>query len=112
MRIHVIKGNTVIEYVGKEGKNGIVFSKWLKVIKEADVNNMNDLIRLFNTTDSPGKGSHRLCFNIGGNNYRLICKLSFGKTKCHMFISWIGTHAEYDKLCKEKMQFTVEAYKY
>jgi len=35
----------------------------------------------FGTTDLLGKGSNRVCFDIGGNNYRMICKIAFGEKK-------------------------------
>ena len=38
----------------------------------------------------------RVVFNIGGNNYRLICIIKFDKQI--IFIRFIGTHKEYDKI--------------
>ena len=38
----------------------------------------------------------RVVFNIGGNNYRLICIVRFDKQI--IFIRFIGTHDEYDKI--------------
>ncbi|MFZ9847108.1 MAG: type II toxin-antitoxin system HigB family toxin [Flavobacteriales bacterium] len=46
-----------------------------------------------------------MVFNIGGNNYRLICGYAFGKKFIHLYIKFIGTHAEYDKIdaCKVEL---------
>jgi mRNA interferase HigB len=38
----------------------------------------------------------RIVFNIKGNSYRLIVKFNFEKQ--WIFIRFIGTHAEYDKI--------------
>ena len=38
----------------------------------------------------------RIVFNIKGNNYRLVAKFNFGKQ--WIFIRFIGTHVEYDKI--------------
>ena len=38
----------------------------------------------------------RIVFNIKGNTYRLITKINFEKQ--WIFIRFIGTHAEYDKI--------------
>jgi len=38
----------------------------------------------------------RIVFNIKGNSYRLIVKLNFEKQ--WIFIKFIGTHAEYDRI--------------
>ena len=43
----------------------------------------------------------RIVFNIKGNTYRLITKINFEKQ--WMFIQFIGTHAEYDKIDVEKI---------
>lgn len=55
-----------------------------------------------------GRGSDRVVFNIGGNKYRMICKYHFGTKKVHLFISWIGTHSAYSKLCNNNEQFSIE----
>lgn len=38
----------------------------------------------------------RIVFNIHGNKYRLIVDIEFSLQI--IFIVWIGTHAEYDKI--------------
>lgn len=64
----------------------------------------------FPSTDLLGKGSNRAVFDIAGNNYRLIGKYAFGDKQVHLFVCWIGTHAEYNKLCDNNKQFTVSIY--
>ena len=44
---------------------------------------------------------NRVCFNIKGNNYRLIVKINFNYQI--MWIRMIGTHAEYDKIDANKI---------
>ncbi|WP_132777619.1 type II toxin-antitoxin system HigB family toxin [Sphingobacterium alimentarium] len=44
---------------------------------------------------------NRVCFNIKGNNYRLIVKINFDYQM--MWIRFIGTHAEYDKIDANKI---------
>lgn len=41
----------------------------------------------------------RIVFNIKGNDFRLITKMNFEKQ--WIFIRFIGTHAEYDKIDAE-----------
>lgn len=64
----------------------------------------------FRTVDFLGKGSARVVFDIGGNNYRMICKYAFGGRQVHLFVCWMGTHAAYDKLCNNNEQFTVSIF--
>lgn len=40
--------------------------------------------------------NQRIVFNIKGNSYRLVAKFNFEKQ--WIFIRFIGTHAEYDKI--------------
>jgi mRNA interferase HigB len=40
----------------------------------------------------------------------MICKYRFGDRHVHLFICWIGTHAEYDQLCDNNEQFTIANY--
>lgn len=44
---------------------------------------------------------NRVCFNIKGNNYRLIVKINFNYQM--MWIRFIGTHVEYDKINANKI---------
>lgn len=39
---------------------------------------------------------NRVVFNIGGNKYRLIVKINY--TYNTVYIRFVGTHAEYDKI--------------
>jgi len=57
-----------------------------------------------------GDGSNRIVFDIAGNNYRMICKYHFGQQE-FIIHQWIGTHAEYTKLCNDNDQYTVNIIK-
>jgi mRNA interferase HigB len=46
------------------------------------------------------KGS-RVVFNIGGNKYRLIVSVHYGTGI--VYIRFVGTHAEYDRVDAEKV---------
>lgn len=41
-------------------------------------------------------GADRVVFNIKGNSYRLVVAIDY--EKAIVWIKWIGTHAEYDKI--------------
>ncbi len=42
-----------------------------------------------------------MVFNVGGNNYRVICRLDY--TYKIVFIKFVGTHADYDKVHADKV---------
>jgi mRNA interferase HigB len=41
-------------------------------------------------------GGDRVVFNIKGNDYRLVVAIDYEKSI--VWVKWIGTHAEYDKI--------------
>jgi mRNA interferase HigB len=110
MKIHLIKKKFIADYILKNARSRVSFEIWLSVLKRADWDEPNDIITTFNSADILGNGSERVVFNIGGNNYRLIGKYHFGENLIHLFVKWIGTHAEYSQLCKEGKQYDISTY--
>ncbi len=52
------------------------------------MNGSNEIITAYNSADILGKGSDRVVFNIGGNNFRLICKYHFVNTRVYLLSGW------------------------
>ena len=46
-------------------------------------------------------GNKRVIFNIKGNDYRLVVAVHYDR--CRMFIRFVGTHSEYDKIDAAKI---------
>ena len=68
--------------------------EWYKIVSQADWSNINDVRKTFNSTDYVG--NDRFVFNIKGNRYRLVAHIQFD---CRtIYIKFIGTHADYDKI--------------
>jgi mRNA interferase HigB len=110
MRVHLIKKGTVERFMNMHAGSRSSFSLWLTVLKHADWENPEDIIGSFGSADLLGNGTSRVVFNIGGNNYRTICRYFFGAQKVHLFICWIGTHAAYTAICKMNKQYTINIY--
>lgn len=110
MKVHLIKKQSIEDYILKNARSRASFEVWFSILKRADWNDPNDIISTFHSADILGKSSDRVVFNIGGNNYRLICKYHFGNMKVHLFVKWIGTHADYTKLCHDGKQFDCNFY--
>lgn len=110
MKVHLIRKETIENFAVSNARSKTSFATWLTAVKYADWTVPADIITTFGTADILGNGSNRVVFNIGGNNYRMICKYVFGVKQVHLFVCWIGTHAEYDKLCDDGEQFTVTDY--
>lgn len=110
MRIHLIKRQTIEHFASLHASSRSSLRDWLGKIRYADWESPADIKQTFNSADLLGKSSNRVVFDIGGNNYRMICKYVFGKSQIHLFVCWIGTHAAYDKLCAAGTQYTVNNY--
>jgi mRNA interferase HigB len=110
MRVHLIKKQTIEDYIADHAVAGDSFLHWLAVIKYADWDMPEDIRKTFGTADLLGRGSNRVVFNISGNNYRMICKYYFGDLNVHLFVCWLGTHAEYDEICEKRHQYDVNKY--
>lgn len=71
-------------------------NNWYRITKNENWGNFADVKRTFNSVDAVG--NDRYCFNIKGNDFRLIVLIIF-RTRT-VFVLWFGSHAEYDKLNK------------
>lgn len=110
MKLHLIKKQSIEDFVLENAQSRAAFETWLTIIKEVDWTKPNDIKATFSSADILGKGSNRVVFNIGGNNYRMLCAYHFGNMNIHLFIKWIGTHAQYSKLCNDGKQFEINAF--
>lgn len=70
---------------------------WLADAEKAQWNSPNDITENYANTSI--LGGSRVCFNIKGNIYRLIVKVLYQAQV--VYIKFVGTHAEYDKVNAE-----------
>lgn len=110
MKVRLIKKKSIENFALQNARSRSSFRLWLAVLKYADWNEPEDIMATFGSADLLGSGINRVVFDIAGNNYRMICKYQFGETEVHLYIKWIGTHADYTKLCKNKEQYTVNEF--
>ena len=110
MKVHLIKKQTIEDFANRHARSKKSFEDWLEKLKYASWYQPNDIKQTFNSADLLGNSSNRVIFNIAGNNYRMICKYVFGEKQVHLFVCWIGTHSEYDKLCSKQEQYIVNIY--
>jgi mRNA interferase HigB len=70
---------------------------WVKVVAAAAWSKPTEIKRTFNAADILKDG--RAVFDIGGNKYRLVVKINYRRQI--VFIRFIGTHRDYDKIDAE-----------
>ncbi|MDX5422146.1 MAG: type II toxin-antitoxin system HigB family toxin [Hymenobacteraceae bacterium] len=67
---------------------------WYKTVSKASWKDINELWEDYPSADLVGDS--RVIFNIKGNHYRLVARVSFQYK--NVLIKFVGTHAEYDKI--------------
>ncbi len=96
--MHVISRTQLIKFWTKHPDAETPLRIWFKKVEQAKWKSLNELKLDFPTADYVG--NDRLVFNIKGNKYRIIVLVFFTGQK--MFIRFVGTHAEYDKIDAKK----------
>ena len=72
----------------------VALERWYDVVDKDSWRNFSEIKVDFPATDYVG--NQHYVFNIKGNNYRLVVVVKF--TIGYVFIRWVGTHREYDKI--------------
>jgi mRNA interferase HigB len=73
---------------------------WFDEAKKAKWQNSADIRRRYATASIIS--ADRIVFNIKGNDYRLVVAVDFDRSI--VWIKWIGTHKEYDKIDVKKVK--------
>src|SRR5687767_4857309 len=110
MKVRLIKKRTVLDYIQLNKASQASFEKWVDKLKAADWHLPSDISNSFNGADLLGNGSSRVVFDIKGNEYRMICQYFFGNNEVRLYVCWIGTHTEYDRICSLGSQYNISDY--
>lgn len=97
--MRIISRKILREFWGKHGDCQEQLKAWYKEAEEATWKNHNDLKKEYPSASI--LEDTRIVFNIKGNRYRLIVKINY-KYQI-LWIRFIGTHAEYDKIDATKI---------
>ena len=105
--MRVIARKTLREFVeklrGARDQRAVktALDSWFHEIQQADWNSPADVVRAYRNASIVGPD--RVVFNIKGNDYRLVVAIHYRLRI--VFIKWIGTHAQYDKIDVRKVQY-------
>ncbi|MFT7158498.1 MAG: mRNA interferase HigB [Parvicella sp.] len=86
--------STLREFWVKHAESEQYLKTWYDMATKSDWNSPNDVKNTYANASILRNG--RVVFNIKGNSFRLVVKFNFEKQ--WIFIRFIGTHAEYDKI--------------
>ena len=92
--MRIIARKKIVDYYTVHPQAKSALDEWYSKTEEAEWKSLQDIKKTFNSVDYVG--NQHYVFNIKGNDYRLIVVIKF--TPQHVFIRFIGTHAEYDKI--------------
>ena len=93
----IFSKGTLRDYWEKHADCEQYLKTWYDTAMNADWKSPSDVKKTYSPA-SILKGG-RMVFNIKGNSYRLVTTINFEKQ--WMFIRFIGTHTEYDKIDAE-----------
>lgn len=95
--MRVIARKTLREFWEKHADSEEQLKAWYKEAEEDEWKTPRDIKRKYSTASF--LGNNRVVFNIKGNKYRLVVKVYYDFRK--VFIRFIGTHTEYNKIDAE-----------
>ncbi len=97
MRVHSLK--TLREFWKKHTDVKDVLKSWFQIVEQAQWSSFSDIKKAFGSADVIL--GNRVVFNIKGNKYRLIVRVNYDWKI--VYIRFVGTHAEYDKVNAESV---------
>jgi mRNA interferase HigB len=92
--MRIIAKSTLREFWEKYSDAEVPLKTWHKITEKEEWKNMHDIKKIFGSASIVGE--NRVVFNIKGNDYRLVVYIVFKVQK--VFIRFIGTHKQYDKI--------------
>ena len=97
--MRVITKRTLLDFWAKYPDALSPLSAWYAEAIKAQWSTPQDVKGQYSTASF--LGDNRVVFNVGGNKYRLIVKVNYPYGT--VYIRFIGTHAEYDKIKAEEI---------
>lgn len=92
--MHIITTKRINDFANQYPEAKQALFTWVKFVEKANWSNFNDIKIDYPQADMVG--DDRFVFNIKGNHYRLIVRISFQYK--NLMIKWFGRHREYDKI--------------
>jgi mRNA interferase HigB len=95
--MRVIKRLPLVEFAQRWPAAESPLDYWYRIVLKAEWTSFADVRQSFGSADQVrvGSGNTVTVFDIGGNKFRLIAKLSFEKQK--VYVLRVLTHKEYDR---------------
>lgn len=90
--MRIISNKALVQFSEDHPSASLPLQTWRKLLEKSSPNNFAELRAIFPSVDRVGSV---YVFNIKGNDYRLVCGISFQSKQC--YIKHVMTHADYDR---------------
>lgn len=97
--MHIISRKTLLLYWAKMPETEQALKSWFAEAEKALWANPTEIKEKYRSASI--LKNNRVVFNICGNKYRLIVRINYSSKV--VFIRFIGTHSEYDKINAEEI---------
>lgn len=95
--MNVVSRKTLVEFWTRHPRARAPLAAWFEIARAAEWRTPQDVRADFNSADF--LADNRVIFDIGGNNYRLVVRISYRFKQ--VMVKFVGTHAEYDRIDPE-----------
>lgn len=111
--VRIVKVTSIAKYIDTNPKVKYALEAWVTLVESLTWEKPQDMVDSFGAKAVDIIGNGRAVIDIKGNHIRIIVKYQFHEKlkKAVIYVKWIGTHAEYSRLCKLNKQYTVEMFK-
>jgi mRNA interferase HigB len=92
--MRLIARNVLVGFWEKHPETKVSLERWYQVVKAAHWASTDDVQRA--APKAKVLNGERVRFEIAGGNYRLVAAFDFRRQI--VFVKFIGTHAEYDRI--------------
>ena len=110
--VRIIARNTLVRFIrsltGRKDYRAVkaALEAWFQEVKKAKWKKPSDVKEYYGNASIVG--ADRVVFNIKGNDYRLVAAIDYRRGI--VFIKWLRSHMEYDKIDARTVQYDDQAH--
>jgi mRNA interferase HigB len=98
--LRIFNRSTLVEFWKKHPDSESPLRLWFSIVEKATWSGPADVRVAFGSADF--LANNRVVFDIKGNSYRLVAQVKYAPLFL-VFVRFLGTHAEYDRIDANKV---------
>ena len=92
--MRILGKKKLVQFMKKHPNSAGSLRAWVQIVEASSWQKPTDIKKTF--ASASFLSDNRVIFNIAGNNFRLLVTVIY--VQGNLLVTWIGTHAEYDKM--------------